>query len=88
VSGEVVYARPAPPQTAPRRRRDGGGVPAAAEALRELRFKFGLGSNAVPGSTSWWIWVFPGLALVLILVCVNLVGDALDAALNPTAARG
>jgi len=53
-----------------------------------VRFKFGLGSNAVPGSTNWWIWVFPGLVLVLILVCVNLVGDALDAALNPAAARG
>jgi ABC-type dipeptide/oligopeptide/nickel transport system permease subunit len=31
----------------------------------------------------WWTWFLPGLVLVLILVCVNLVGDALDAALNP-----
>jgi len=29
--------------------------------------------------------VFPGLTLVLILVCLNVVGDALDEALNPTA---
>ena len=34
----------------------------------------------------WWTWVFPAAVLVLILVCINLVGDALDAALNPTAA--
>jgi peptide/nickel transport system permease protein len=42
----------------------------------------------VPGGSSWWIWVFPSLVLVVILVCVNLVGDALDAAFNPSAARG
>jgi peptide/nickel transport system permease protein len=41
----------------------------------------------VPGSGSWWIWVFPSLVLALILVTVNLIGDALDAALNPGAAR-
>ena len=42
----------------------------------------------VPGSGSWWIWIFPSLVLALILVTVNLVGDALDAAFNPGAARG
>lgn len=31
----------------------------------------------------WWTWVFPGALLALLLVCVNLVGDGLDAALNP-----
>lgn len=40
----------------------------------------------VPGSGSWWIWIFPSLVLALILVSVNLVGDALDAALNPASA--
>jgi ABC-type dipeptide/oligopeptide/nickel transport system permease subunit len=33
------------------------------------------------------VYVFPGLLLVLLLVCVNLVGDALDEALNPTSDR-
>jgi peptide/nickel transport system permease protein len=42
----------------------------------------------VPGAGSWWVWIFPSLVLVVILVCVNLVGDALDAAFNPAAARG
>lgn len=32
----------------------------------------------------WWTWIFPALALALLLVCVNVVGDGLDAALNPT----
>lgn len=35
----------------------------------------------------WWVWAAPATALVLIIVCVNLVGDGLDAALNPTASR-
>jgi len=42
----------------------------------------------VPGTGSWWIWIFPALVLVLILVTLNLVGDALDAAFNPSIARG
>ena len=32
----------------------------------------------------WWVYVFPGVLLVALLVCVNLVGDALDEALNPS----
>ena len=34
----------------------------------------------------WWVWAGPASVLVLILVCTNLVGDGLDAALNPRAA--
>jgi peptide/nickel transport system permease protein len=36
--------------------------------------EFGLG---------WWVWAPPAVLLVAILVCVNLVGDGLDVALNP-----
>jgi peptide/nickel transport system permease protein len=39
-------------------------------------------NNPFP-NTGWWVWVFPCAVLALILVCVNLVGDALDAAFNP-----
>ena len=54
-----------------------------------IQFKFASATTLiVPGSGSWWIWIFPSLVLVLILVSVNLVGDALDAAFNPGAARG
>ena len=30
----------------------------------------------------WWAWTSPAAVLVAILVCTNLVGDGLDAALN------
>jgi peptide/nickel transport system permease protein len=33
----------------------------------------------------WWEWSLPAAVLVLVLVCVNFVGDALDHALNPAA---
>jgi len=35
----------------------------------------------------WWVWTSPAVFLVAILVCTNLVGDGLDAALNPRRAR-
>jgi peptide/nickel transport system permease protein len=35
----------------------------------------------------WWVWTLPAAVLVVILVCANLVGDGLDEALNPRAAR-
>jgi peptide/nickel transport system permease protein len=31
----------------------------------------------------WWVWVAPAVVLAAIVICVNLVGDGLDAALNP-----
>jgi peptide/nickel transport system permease protein len=38
-----------------------------------------------PVDSPWWLFVFPAVLLVLLLACVNLVGDALDDALNPRA---
>ena len=55
-----------------------------------VQIKFGLASglNQIAASQQGWsTWIFPGLVLVLILVCVNFVGDALDTALNPNVAR-
>lgn len=54
-----------------------------------------LGGLIAEGATSggidifefWWIWFFPALVLVLVLVCVNLVGDALDESFNPALRR-
>jgi peptide/nickel transport system permease protein len=34
-------------------------------------------------SGEWWIVVFPGIALVVLILSVNLVGDWLRDALNP-----
>jgi peptide/nickel transport system permease protein len=44
--------------------------------------KYGVGVRS-PVGYGWWMWAFPALVLVLVLVAVNLVGDGLDAALNP-----
>jgi peptide/nickel transport system permease protein len=72
----------------------GYGLPASvAPSLGNLvadvvQFKFGLSNDPAVAGLGWWTWFFPGLVLVAILVCVNLIGDALDAALNPAAAGG
>jgi peptide/nickel transport system permease protein len=73
----------------------GFGIPEAVQpSLGNLvadtaKFQFGLAANSDVAAVQygWWTWFFPGLVLVLILVCVNLVGDALDEALNPRASR-
>jgi ABC-type dipeptide/oligopeptide/nickel transport system permease subunit len=36
---------------------------------------------------AWWLTVFPGVTLVLIVLCVNFVGDGLRDALDPTQRR-
>lgn len=40
----------------------------------------GTGLVAAP----WWVYAFPAGLLVVMLVCVNFLGDALDDALNPS----
>ena len=43
-------------------------------------------SDATPiFSTAWWYMVFPGLALLFTVLAFNLVGDAMQDALNPRA---
>jgi peptide/nickel transport system permease protein len=37
--------------------------------------------------TAWWYMLFPGLALTLTVLAFNLVGDAMQDALNPKASR-
>ena len=32
----------------------------------------------------WWLVTFPGLAIVLIVLCINFIGDGLRDALDPT----
>ena len=34
-------------------------------------------------SNAWWISTFPGIAIVLTVVCLNLVGDGLRDAFDP-----
>jgi peptide/nickel transport system permease protein len=46
------------------------------------------GSVLGTGYTPWWIYVFPSVALVLMLLCVNFLGDTLDEVLNPASDIG
>ena len=46
----------------------------------------GIGINNQLG-LGWWVWATPAIALVLILASLNLLGDALDTALNPIASN-
>ncbi len=39
-------------------------------------------------STAWWVATFPGIALMLVIVAINLVSDWLNEALDPLATRG
>jgi ABC-type dipeptide/oligopeptide/nickel transport system permease subunit len=34
----------------------------------------------------WWLYTFPTLVIVVLLLCINYVGDTLDEALNPRSA--
>ena len=57
----------------------GVGVPATRPSLGTL-IRIG---NEFLYSGEWWITVFPGVALVVLVLSVNLLGDWLRDALNP-----
>jgi peptide/nickel transport system permease protein len=44
-------------------------------------------ANAQTNPQQWWLTVFPGLTIVLIVLCVNFVGDGLRDALDPQQRR-
>jgi ABC-type dipeptide/oligopeptide/nickel transport system permease subunit len=37
--------------------------------------------------TSWWLVVFPGAAIMVLVLCINFIGDGLRDALDPTQRR-
>lgn len=39
------------------------------------------------GTDLWWLVTFPGLTIVLVVLCINFVGDGLRDALDPTQRR-
>jgi peptide/nickel transport system permease protein len=47
----------------------------------------GLVNDAQANPEQWWLTVFPGLTIVLIVLCVNFVGDGLRDALDPQQRR-
>ena len=44
-------------------------------------------SDAQSNPDQWWLTIFPGLTIVLIVLCVNFVGDGLRDALDPQQRR-
>jgi peptide/nickel transport system permease protein len=44
-------------------------------------------SDAQANPQQWWLTIFPGLTIVLIVLCVNFVGDGLRDALDPQQRR-
>jgi peptide/nickel transport system permease protein len=34
-------------------------------------------------SVAWWITTFPGIAIMLAVICINVIGDGLRDALDP-----
>jgi peptide/nickel transport system permease protein len=44
-------------------------------------------SDAQRNPQDWWLTIFPGLTIVLIVLCINFVGDGLRDALDPTQRR-
>jgi ABC-type dipeptide/oligopeptide/nickel transport system permease subunit len=49
-----------------------------------------LGVLVAAGQTNpqqWWLTIMPGLTIVLVVLCVNFVGDGLRDALDPTQRR-
>jgi ABC-type dipeptide/oligopeptide/nickel transport system permease subunit len=49
-----------------------------------------LGSLVVSGQSNpqqWWLTIFPGLTILVIVLCINFIGDGLRDALDPTQRR-
>lgn len=44
-------------------------------------------SDAQANPQQWWLTVFPGLTIVLIVLCINFIGDGLRDALDPQQRR-
>jgi peptide/nickel transport system permease protein len=64
-----------------------GTVQAEKPSLGTLIADAARGTGGTAGGvvqSPWWLYVFPGVLLIVILVCVNFLGDTLDEVLNPT----
>lgn len=52
-----------------------------------MSWGFMIGSGRTVIRQAWWMSVFPGLAILLTVIAINLVGEALNDALNPRISR-
>ncbi|HVS85380.1 MAG TPA: ABC transporter permease [Gaiellaceae bacterium] len=59
----------------------GFGIKATTPSLGKLV------SSGQSAPEAWWLTVFPGVIIVLIVLCINFIGDGLRDALDPTQRR-
>ncbi len=52
-----------------------------------ISWGFMVGAGRTVIRQAWWMSVFPGLAILITVVAINLVGEALNDALNPRISR-
>ncbi|HEY1367218.1 MAG TPA: ABC transporter permease [Gaiellaceae bacterium] len=60
----------------------GFGIQPPAASLGSL-----IADGQAAGLDLWWLVTFPGLTIVLIILCINFIGDGLRDALDPTQRR-
>ncbi|HEY7207533.1 MAG TPA: ABC transporter permease, partial [Gaiellaceae bacterium] len=60
----------------------GFGIQPPATSLGSL-----IADGQAAGLSLWWLVTFPGLTIVLIILCINFIGDGLRDALDPTQRR-
>ena len=46
-----------------------------------------IGASRTVIRDAWWMGVFPGIAIMLTVLSINLVGDGLNAVLNPASGK-
>jgi peptide/nickel transport system permease protein len=52
-----------------------------------LSWGYMIGASRTVIRRAWWMSFFPGLAIVLTVLALNLLGDGLNDALNPRLSR-
>ena len=78
-----AHARRRRPRSSPRRRSRSS----ASGSSRRRRRSASSSQSGQTNPQQWWLTIFPGLTIVLIVLCVNFVGDGLRDALDPTQRR-
>ena len=48
-----------------------------------MSWGFLIGAGRTVLRTAWWVCTFPGVAILLTVLAINLVGEGLNDALNP-----
>ena len=58
-----------------------------ARPQRTISWGYMIGVGRTVLRTAWWMSAIPGLAILITVLCINLVGEGLNDALNPRLQR-